>query len=135
MRFRLRFQSEWPENLRIVWALVGLAVAAAALVVGPKSVPRWVPILQLACWLGVGDTYFSGYCEFRENGLLVRQRGRKRLIPYESLVELRARPEAYGVLAVTDTGKRVPITVAETPLFLREAYRRLPRLNPVSSPA
>jgi hypothetical protein len=77
----------------------------------------------------------SGYCEFRENGLLVRRRGRKNLIPYESLVELKPSPGAYGVLAVTDFGGRVLIPVGQTPLFLREAYRRLPRLNPASNPA
>jgi hypothetical protein len=74
----------------------------------------------------------SGYCEFRKDGLVIRRRGRKTLIPYESLVELTPRTDGYGVVAVTNGGKRLPIPVAQTPLFLREAYRRCPRLNPAS---
>src|SRR5580692_6232369 len=132
MRFELRFQSEWPGNLRLVWLLAGLVLAMTALVLGPHAVPRWIPCVQLVCWSAVLACSLPGYCEFRENGLLFRRRGLKILIPYESLVELKARTDAYGVVAVTDVGKRVPIPVAKTPEFLREAYRRLPRLKPAS---
>lgn len=132
MRFKLRLQSEWPENLRLFWAVAGLALAVAALAMDRHSLPRWMPYAQTVCWLALLVSSLSGYCEFRENGLLLRRRGRKTLIPYDSLVELKPRTDAYGVLAVTDAGSRIPIPVAETPLFLREAYRRFPRLNPAS---
>jgi hypothetical protein len=130
MRFELRYQREWPENLRLVWLLAGLALAVTALVLSPS--PRWILSAQMVCWMLVLACSLPGYCEFRENGLLFRRGGRKILIPYASLVELKPRPDAYGVLVVTDGGKRVPIPVAETPRFLREAYRRLPRLKPAS---
>ena len=132
MRFRLRLQSEWAENLRVFWALAGLGLAAAALVIRPYPVPRWIPSLQLVCWSMLLLSLLSGDCEFREDGLLLRRRGRKTLIPYDSLVELKPSPSSYGVLAVSTSGKRIPIPVAQTPEFLREAYRRLPRLNPAS---
>jgi hypothetical protein len=132
MRFRLRLQSEWAENLRVFWALAGLAVAAAALALGPHPTPRWIPGVQLVCWIMLLVSLSSGYCEFREDGLLLRRRGRKTLIPYNSLAELKPSIDSYGALALTNAGKRVPIPVALTPEFLQEAYRRLPRLNPAS---
>jgi hypothetical protein len=132
MRFKLRFQSEWPENLKLVWLLAGLLLAVTSLVLGSHRIPRWIPDAQLLCWLLVAASSWVGYCEFREDGLLVRQRGTKTVIRYESLAELRPRTDAYGVLAVTSGGKRIPIPVAQTPEFLREAYRRFPRLNPAS---
>jgi hypothetical protein len=130
MRFELRYQREWPENLRLVWLLTGLALAMTALVLRPST--RWILGAQMVCWMLVLACSLPGYCEFRENGLFFRRRGQKTLIPYESLVELRARTDAYGVLAVTDAGKRIPIPVSLTPEFLREAYRRCPQLNPAS---
>lgn len=130
MRFRLRLQNEWPENMRSIWALAGLAVAITALVLDSRRLPRWIPDAQLVCWLMVLASSLPGYCEVREDGLLLRKRSRKTLIPYPSLVELKARTDAYGVLAVTADGRRLPIPVAQTPEFPREAYRRCPQLNP-----
>jgi|SRR5580658_3994358 hypothetical protein len=133
MRFKLRFQSEWPQNLNLVWGLALLALTVAALALGSHRLPRWIPSVQLLCCvLSLVSSPF-GYCQFGPDGLLLRRRGRKTLIPCESLVELKARTDAYGVLAVTDTGRRIPVPVAQTPEFLREAYRRFPRLNPASA--
>jgi hypothetical protein len=133
MRFRLRFQKDWTENLRLIWPLLGLALAVAELAL---DVRRWLPWTQAACWLLMLLSSAPGYCEVGEDGLLLRRSwgSRKTLIPYDSLAELSPRRDAYGVIAVTGAGKRLQIPVAETPLFLRAAYQRFPRLNPASAP-
>jgi hypothetical protein len=132
MRFNLRIQSKWPVNLTLVYALAGLALAILALLLGPHSVPRWISGSQLVCSLMVVVTSWPT-CEVRENGLLLRLLWRKKLlIPYESLMELKARTDGYGVFAVKNDGKRLTISVSQTPRFLREVYRRCPRLNPAT---
>ena len=72
------------------------------------------------------------YCEVRESDLFLRRGWKKSSIPYASLVELKARPDAYGVFAVAADGKRFAITVADVPRFLRQVYRRCPQLNPAT---
>jgi hypothetical protein len=131
MRFSLKSES-WPANLTLVYSLAGLLLAALALMLGPHSVPRWITGSQLVCALMLLVSSWP-YCEIRENGLVLRLWWRRKiLIPYESLTELKARPDAYGVFAVKNDGKRFVISVSQTPRFLREAYRRCPRLNPAS---
>jgi hypothetical protein len=86
----------------------------------------------MACWLILLAACVPGYCEVRETGLLLRLGWRRISIPYRSLVELKARTDAYGAIAVTNDGKRFAIAVANVPRFLREAYRRCPKLNPAA---
>jgi len=79
--------------------------------------------MQLVCWLILIACSWPRYCDVRENDLFLRQGwSKKSLIPYASLVELKARPDAYGVFAVAADGKRFVITVADVPRFLREVY-------------
>jgi hypothetical protein len=96
-------------------ALAGVVVAVPAPVLDSHAYPRWIAAVQIVCWLGVLSSFLFGYCEFRADGLLVRQLGRKTLIVYDSPVELKPRPDAFGVLAVTDFGGCVLIPVALTP--------------------
>ncbi len=131
MRFRLRFQNDLAESLRLFWPLAGLALAVTALAIGRRA-PSWISGALMFCWIVMLLNEYFSYCQFGADGLVLRRRGRKTLIPYNSLIELKARTDAYGVLAVTDAGRRIPIPVAQTPLFLRDAYRRFPGLNPAS---
>jgi hypothetical protein len=134
MRFRTRFEQRWMENLVRFSALAGVVFAGINfLLLDSHPAHRWPVDLELVCWLILIACSSPRYCEVREEDLLLRQGWtRKSLIPYASLVELRARADAYGVLAIANDGKRFAISLGDAPRFLREAYRRCPRLNPAT---
>jgi hypothetical protein len=71
----------------------------------------------------VGAGWSAEYCDIREDGL------------FESLRELKPRAGDYGVFAIANDGKAFVISIWDTPRFLREAYRRCPRLNPATEEA
>jgi hypothetical protein len=131
MRFAMRFEHAWVNRLVLLAALAGVVVAAINLLLTGAH-PRWPAFAQMVCWIILCAGFSRGHCDVRENDLLLRRGWSRRSIPYASLVELKARPDAYGVFAVANDGKRFVIAVANVPRFLREVYRRCPQLNPSS---
>ena len=133
MRFVMRFERGWVNVLVLLAALAGVALAAFSLLLTDSHpAHRWPALAQMVCWLILLAGWSRGYCEVRESDLLLRRGWSRRSIPYASLVELKARPDAYGAFAVANDGKRFVIAVANVPRFLREVYRRCPQLNPSS---
>src|SRR5580704_1820764 len=119
MRFVMRFEHAWVNRLVLAAALAGVVFAAINLSL-TTSHPQWPAFAQMVCWIILLAGWSRGYCDVREGDLLLRRGWRKRSIPYASLVELKARPDAYGVFAVANDGKRLVIAVSNVPRFLRE---------------
>ncbi len=131
MRFEMRFERPWVNRLVLLAALAGVAFAAINLLL-TGSHPRWPAFAQMVCWIILCAGWSRVYCDVREDDLLLRRGWSRRSFPYASLVELKARPDAYGVFAAVNDGKRFVIAVADVPRFMREVYRRSPHLNPSS---
>jgi hypothetical protein len=133
MRFEMRFEHAWVNRLVLLAALAGVAFAAINLLLTDSHpAHRWPALAQIVCWLVLLASWSRGYCEVRESDLFLRRGWKKISIPYASLIELKARPDGYGVFAIANDGRRFVIAVANVPIFLREIYRRCPQLNPSS---
>jgi hypothetical protein len=92
-------------------------------------------VIAWAVWGLMLVAMLPHYYEIREDGLLLRLRWRRRLIPYASLVEVWDRPDRTNVRfaavslvrVTTDSGNRYTFGVEEKGRFLDELGRRSPR--------
>jgi hypothetical protein len=137
VRFETRYD-RWLVIVLLIAAVFTCLVIPALIIAGrgPHAPPSWIPFVPWGLWLAVLVSTLPQYYETREDGLFLRQGWKKRLLPYDSLVELRSTTDARsaGVFSMqrinitTREGRRFIIAVAEEDLFFATVAERCPQL-------
>jgi hypothetical protein len=130
MRFRTKFD-RWLMLLLVPGALLSLGGPLLAPGISP-----WVVALTWGGWATALAAMLPQYYELRPDGLYIRQGWRRRLIPYQALVEVRPVTDSRSaavfsldrVEVVTDGCGHWLIAPAEQRRFLEELARLAPRL-------